>query len=369
MKIVSGEAIPICIPLKKIFVIASGKLVHSNHVLVRLTDENGIVGWGETTTFMEVYGYDQRALFHVLTDYLIPAVIGKKIDSLKELHRLLDQRIPHNLMAKAGIDLAVCDLMAKAQGLPMWAVIDKKRTDRVPLTGIVDIVSPSAASASAVEQAAQGFQTIKVKIGQDAATDIRRVKAVRESVCDGIRLRVDGNCGYDRETAWSVFSQMETLGLEWIEQPLPAWDLEGMAMLADRLKTPLAVDESVYTIHDAKRCIAMGAADVVNIKVPKCGGLFRCRELAALCEASGVACFLGGCIETTPGMAAAIHFYAATPNMVSAAEILGPPLYTDDLVMDPIDVVDGAAVLPQLPGLGITINEDKVSRYRIPISS
>jgi len=365
MKIVSGEAIPIGIPLKKPFVIASGKLTHSNHVLVRLTGEGGVTGWGETTTFPEVYGYDQKTLWHVLTRYLIPCVVGLPIHDLMALHRKMDQVLPYNLMAKAGIDLAVHDLMARVEGLPMNAVLGIRRADWVPVTGIVDMVPPEVAAASAKEQASRGFQTLKVKIGGDVGVDIRRVEAVRESVPGEVRLRVDGNCGYDRKTALQLFLEMETLGLEWIEQPLPAWDLEGMAMLAHRLKTPVAADESVYTIHDAKRCIAMGAADVVNVKVQKCGGLYRSRHIVEACAAHKIPCFLGGCIETTPGMAAGTHFYAATPNLLSAAEILGPPMYEDDVVQHLMEMTGGAVRVPHGPGLGVRIDEAKVSDYRI----
>jgi muconate cycloisomerase len=124
------------------------------------------------------------------------------------------------------------------------------------------------------------------------------------------------------------------------------------------------VDESVYTVHDARRILCMGAADVVNIKVPKCGGIFRCRAIAEVCLAAGIPCFLGGCIETAPGMAAAMHFYATTPAVVSAAEIHGAPFYVDDVVRQPIEVADGAAIMPQSAGLGVAVDEDKVARYR-----
>jgi muconate cycloisomerase len=364
MTIVGGDAIPIRIALKKPFTIASGTLTHSNHVLVRLVDRDGRVGWGETTTFLEVYGYDQRSLYHTLRDYLIPAVIGMEAGDVEAIHRRLDRIAPFNLMAKAGIDIAAHDLAAQAAGLPLNALLGPRRTDRVPLVGVVDIVGPQEAARSAARQAAQGFRTIKVKIGLDAAADIRRVEAVRAAVGDGVRLRVDGNCGYDRDAALDVFARMEDCALEWIEQPLPAWDLEGMAALAGRLKTPVAADESVTTIHDARRIIAMGAADVVNLKVTKCGGLFRCRRIAELCRASGIPCFLGGCLETTPGMAAAMHFYVSTPAVVSATEILGSPFYEDDVVRRPIELIDDAAVLPDSPGLGVGVDAAKVERYR-----
>jgi L-Ala-D/L-Glu epimerase len=364
MKIENGEAIPIRIAFKKPFRIAAGTLTHSNHVLVRLADGEGRIGWGETTTFLEVYGYDQRSLYRVLTDYLIPGVIGLDAADLAEIHRRMDRIVPFNLMAKAGIDLAAHDLAARSAGVPLDALIGGRKAGRVPLTGVVDIVAPEEAAASAARQVRLGFQTIKVKIGLDAAADIRRVEAVRDAVGGAVRLRVDGNCGYDCETALRVFSRMEDYTLEWIEQPLPAWDLEGLAFLAQRLETPVAADESVYTVHDARRCIAMGAADVINIKVPKCGGIFRCRAIAEACRTSGTLCFLGGCLETSPGMAAAMHFYAATDAVTSAAEILGPPFYVDDVVAQPIEVVDGTAVLPDSVGIGVAVDEEKVARYR-----
>jgi o-succinylbenzoate synthase len=364
MKIVGGEAIPIRIALKKPFKIAVGALTHSNHVLVRLADDEGRTGWGETTTFLEVYGYDQRSLYHTLTDYLIPGVIGLNAGDLAGIHRRMDQLVPFNWMAKAAIDLAAHDLAAQAAEVPLHAMLGARRSDRVPLIGVVDVVMPEEAAQSAARQVSLGFHTIKIKVGLEAETDIRRVKAVREAVGSALRLRVDGNCGYDRDTAWAVFSRMEDYALEWIEQPLPAWDLEGMAELARRLKTPVAADESVYTIHDAQRCIAMRAADVINIKLPKCGGIFRCRQIVGLCHELDTPCFLGGCLETTPGMAAAMHFYAATPGVVSAAEILGHSFYEDDVVHRSIDVVDGAVELPRSPGLGVSIDEGKVARYR-----
>jgi muconate cycloisomerase len=190
------------------------------------------------------------------------------------------------------------------------------------------------------------------------------VEAVRKAVADGVRIRVDGNQGYDRATSMWVFSRMEAVGLEWIEQPLPHWDLEGLRDLCQRLDTPVAVDESVHTPEEAMRVIRAGAADVVNIKVTKCGGIDRSQKIAALCEAAGVPCYVGGCIETHPGVAASAHFYAATPNIVSAAEIRGESAYVDDVVASPLIELDGAIVLPQGPGLGVTVDEEKVARYR-----
>lgn len=368
MKIVEGKALPIRIPLKKPFMIAVGALTHSNHVLVKLTDDEGRVGWGETSTFPEVYGYDQKSLFNVLTDHLIPAVIGLDPSNILEIHRRMDRALPYNLMAKTGVDIAVYDLAAQAFNTPLYSLLGGRRIGRIPLVGVVDIVPAEDAAISAIEQAEAGFETIKIKIGKDDHHDLERVKTVRKAVGNDIKLRVDGNAGYDRGTAEKVFKAMEEFDLEWIEQPLVKWDLEGMARLAKLLDTPVAADESVHDAHDAHTLLKLGAADVINIKVVKCGGLYRSQKIASVCAAGGAPCFLGGTIETTPGMAAGAHFYAATQNVISAAEILGSPFYEDDVVKETMNVMGGYMELPEAPGLGVAIDEDKVAYYKVDFS-
>ena len=365
MKIVQVEAIPIKIPLKAPFAIAVGTITSTNHVLIRMSDDQGRVGWGESITFHPVYGYDQRALYQVAVDHLIPAVIGLDPRDTAELHRRMDLAMPKNLMAKTGIDMAAYDLAAQAAGVPIHALIGGRRVETVDQISPIGLDRPEDAARAAVEKIGQGFRTIKIKIGQDPAQDVARVWAVREALGEGVPLRVDGNSGYDRAEALSTFRRLEGAGLEWIEQPLPGWDLEGMAMLARKLDTPIAVDESMYTDHDAALCIRLGAAEVVNIKVAKCGGLYRSQRIAAVCQASGVPCFLGGCIETSVGTAGALHFYAATPNVVSAAEIHGSPLYVDDVVEEPFSLEDGALRVPTGPGLGVVVDEDKVRKYQL----
>ena len=365
MKIVQAESIPIRVPLVHPFTIAVGQLTHSTHVLVRLVADDGRVGWGETTTFPEVYGYDQKSLHHVLTDRLLPAVIDLDPRQTVRLHQAMDRVMPHNLMAKAGVDLAAYDLAAQSAGAPLNMLLGGSRVDRVPVIGAVPIVPPRQAVEMAEALVAEGYKTIKLKIGLNQEDDVARVEAVREALGDGVGLRVDGNCGYDRGAALAVFSRMDYFGLEWIEQPLPAWDLDGLAWLAREIKTRIAVDESVHTPQDAHRCIAMGAAEVVNIKVVKCGGLFRALKIAAVCRAAGVPCFLGGCIEMSAGAAASAHFYAAAEGVVSAAESVGMSMYTDDMTDQPLTVSEGCVAVPRTPGLGVVPDEDKINYYRL----
>lgn len=365
MKIIDAQAIPIHIPLKKPFTIALGTLTHTNHVLVRMRDDEGRTGWGETTTFHSVYGYDQKSLYHVLTDHLLPAIKGLDPADATGLHERLDLAIPFNWMAKTAVDLAAYDLAAQAAGVPIHILAGGSRVDSVPVVGVVDIVPPAQAQEMAKSQAAQGHRVIKVKTGLNPAEDLKRVEAIRKAVDEGIKIRIDCNQGYDRAEALSILPRMEPLGLEWIEQPLPYWDLDGLALLAERLDTPIAVDESVYTPQDATHIIRLKAADVVNIKVTKCGGIHRSQKIAATCASAAVPCYLGGCIETTPGVAASLHFYAATANIVSAAELSGHSAYVDDVVANPLEFKDGCLRVPQGPGLGVVIDEEKVARYQV----
>jgi len=365
MKIVKAEAFPVRIPLKEPFAIALGVMTHSEQVFVRLEDETGRAGWGETSTFHAVYGYDQKSLYNVLTDHLLPAVVGLDPGDPAGLHRRLDQAVPFNLMAKCGVDLAAWDLAAQAAGLPLYGLLGGRRGDSVPVAATVDILSPAEAAGRAADLVGRGFQTIKVKIGADPADDLERVKAVRSAVGGGIRIRVDANQGYDRDAALRVLKRMESLDLEWIEQPLAAWDLAGHAALALALDTPIALDESVYTDHDAHLALGLGAADVINIKLVKGGGIHRAQKIAAVCAAAGAPCFLGGCIELTPGTLAAAHFYAATPSVVSAAEIIATKGYLDDVVDPPVRVEDGMIRLPEAVGLGVTVDPEKVERYTV----
>jgi o-succinylbenzoate synthase len=364
MKIVDADVFAIRIPLKHPFTIALGTLTHSNHVLVRMVDDDDRVGWGESTTFHSVYGYDQKSLYHVLNDHLLPAIKGLDPRDLPALHQKMDQAIPGNLMAKCAVDLAAYDLAGRAAAAPVYRLIGGREARRIPVIAALGIVPAPEAVARVKDLVAAGFEVIKIKIGANAEQDVERVKAVRETVDDDIRLRVDANQGYDRATARRVLASLEPLALEWIEQPLPDWDLEGLAQLTGSFATRLAVDESVYTAHDARRVIALKAADVVNIKVPKCGGIYRSQQIAALCQDQGIPCFLGGCLETSPGAAAQAHFYTATANIISAAE-MEPWQYVDDIVASPMVMESGSVDIPRGSGLGVVIDEDKVEYYRV----
>lgn len=363
MKIASVEAFPVSLPLKKPFTIALGTMTHSPHVVVKMTTEDGIVGYGEASTWHVVYGYDQHELAWVIDHYLGPAVRGMDVTDLESIHARMDAVLPKNLMAKAGIEIACQDARAKTLGTSLSRLIGGVQKNPLEVIEVVDIVPTKDAAKMAVRFVQSGFRCLKIKIGLDPKEDIERVRVVREAVGPDIRLRIDGNQGYDRTSALKVSLAVEELDLQWIEQPLPDWDLEGSAMLADAVHTPIALDESLYTVHDVYKIAKAKAADVINIKVSKCGGITNSFKIAYAAQSMGIPCFLGGCIETGVGAAAALHFGACSPNLFSGLEIAGSGPFTDDIITEPFVAQHGAVRLPEGPGLGVAVDEEKLRFY------
>lgn len=363
MKIKTIEVFPLALPLKKPFSIALGTTTHTFHSIVRIDTDEGISGWGEGATWHVVYGYDQHSMIWATQRHLAPAIIGMDPFDLERIISTMDKALPGNHMAKAGVEIACQDIRGKALGVPLFRLLGGIVTDPVEVIAVVDIVPPEEAALMAREALRNGFRFIKIKVGLNVAEDVERVAAIRNAVGPDVSLRVDGNQGYDRAGAMKACRAFEGFDLQWIEQPLPDWDMEGLAALAREFTTPIAVDESIYDVHDVYRVARAQAADVVNIKVPKCGGLTNALKIANAAEAMGLPCFLGGCIESGLGTAAAIHFAACSPNLHAGVEMAGSSVFMDDIVTEPFLADHGKMAPPTGAGIGVTIDRDKLARY------
>jgi L-alanine-DL-glutamate epimerase-like enolase superfamily enzyme len=363
MKIVSVEVFPVALPLKKPFSIALGTTTHTFHSIVRITTDEGIFGFGEGATWHVVYGYDQHALNWAVERHLAPAIAGMDPFDIERILLTMDRALPGNLMAKAGVEIACQDIRGKALGVPLYRLLGGVLTEPVETIEVVDIVPPGEAVRMAEGFAQDGCRFIKIKVGLNATEDIERVRVVRETVGPDVCLRVDGNQGYDRAAAARVCRAFEPFNLQWIEQPLPYWDIEGLAALARELATPIAVDESMYGVHDVYRVAQAHAADVINIKVSKCGGITNSLKIANAAQAMGLPCFLGGCIETGLGSTAAIHFAACCPNLHAGIEMHGSMPFKEDILSEPLIPDRGTLALPTGAGLGVDVQPDKLARY------
>ena len=351
--------------------------------LVKLTDSEGGVGWGEAPAlkdwggeFGRYYGESAAIVDLVITRYLGPAAIGLELGEVAELHARMDAAIKGFPYAKAALEFAFYDLTGRALGQPVHRLLGGRVRDQVPVTHSIGLLSVQEASSEAAQVAAEGIKTIKVKIGVDPQRDIQVVRAVREAAGPSMKLCVDANEGYQTPgEAIRTLRAMEAYDLVYAEQPVMG--IERIAEVARAIDTPVMADESAWNAHDVLQIIERRAAQIVSIYTTKPGGLYRAMQVGAVCEAAGIACNVNGSVETGVGNLANIQLAAACPavtlsNVVpvsTPAEHLngqiGGIYYCDDLISAPMRLVDGAIELPMGPGMGIDVDEDKIARYRV----
>jgi L-alanine-DL-glutamate epimerase-like enolase superfamily enzyme len=204
----------------------------------------------------------------------------------------------------------------------------------------------------------------KVKVGvRPAGEDVGRLERIAAALPPPIRVRADANQGWDEPTTLRLLARLEEAGIDLLEQPVPRWNLAAMARITAASRLPIMADESVCTIHDCLEAARRQIAHVWSLKLTKAGGLLRAKQAAAIAEAAGIPCYVGNMIETGIGTAAYAHFCASTPVVTEGCELFGPLLLADDLTREGIRYQDGHVLVPDGPGLGVTLDPSKLERY------
>lgn len=344
MEIESIEAKILEIPLKERFEISRGATEMHRSVIVRIESE-GIRGWGEASPSISVTGETTESIMAFIS-YVKERLIGMEINDILKMQRELD-KIPHNASAKAGITMAIYDAVSKASGLPLRSYLggegNSKETDIT-----IGIMPTDEAVKKAIQYVNSGFKAVKIKVGRNAEDDAVRVKMVSDAVSD-LKIRVDANQGYNLQQAIEFSRMIENIEIEFLEQPVRS--IEKMAELRRNTSIPLMADESIKDIEDLIRIREVGAADMVNIKIMKVGGIVKAMEIASLAKHFDMGIMVGCMDETSVGIAAGVNFSIAID-----AE------YTDldshlnlsfDPVHNPVRTVNGRNLLDNLPGLGV----------------
>lgn len=344
------------------------------YLLVQIETDEGLVGVGESTVDIGFFGQTLEEVQAAIEDYLGPQLIGRDPFDREDLMWTIDYR--QNTVAKAGIDVALHDLLGKALGTPVSVILGGRHRTRVPVAIEIAGGPPDAMAQECLAFVARGVRAFKPKIGGDPDQDADRLRAIREAVGPGVSLRADANQGYDVKQAIRLcrLSEQYGVGLELLEQPVAAWDLAGMAFVRRAVDTPIEADESCFSIHDALQLIRHEAADVLNIKVGKAGGLHNARKIAALAEAAGLKCVLGTSYGLGIEIAAKAHLYASTHVVADAVEFTELGLH-GNLLLPPqvsqlaLPLEDGCLPVPDGPGLGVTLDDEQVERYRLRCGS
>lgn len=351
MRITRAEVTPRQIPLTVPYLIASRYCDTAEILFVTLTDETGLQGYGAGSPVSPLTGDDFDIAARALHEAIIPAVAGTDVTDLTAAISRAGEGTPGTCSALAALDIALHDLHAKRLGIPLVAMLGGARR-RLITSVTVGIGDPAAMAEAARRHVEKGFRAIKVKIGQDAALDLTRVRLIRDAVGPDIRIRVDANEGYDAQAASDVARALEGLGVELFEQPVAAGDIAGMMAAAQATSVPVVADESVKVSGDLGPVLAAGAARGVNIKLMKCGGILEACRLDRMLAQAGWLSLIGCMDESRVSIAAAAHFAAAA---ASAGWIdLDGHL---DLAADPFsggfEIIDGEIVLGEAPGLGV----------------
>lgn len=349
-------------PLQSHFETSFGRVYDRDCILLQVHSEAEI-GYGECVADRDPgYAYETvGTAWHIYKDFIIPAVLGKDVVDVSDLHDRLSHIKGHN-MAKAGLELAIWDLIGKREGRPLVDLLGGTR-HRVQVgvsVGLQD--SPAELVRVVGNYLNHGYRRVKLKI--KPGRDVGDVSAVRKAFPD-ILLQVDANSAYTLESAQSILP-LDELDLLLIEQPLAEDDLWDHRVLQRKLKTPLCLDESITSPRHTRQALEMESCRIINIKPGRVGGLSQGIIIHDLCQAQSVPVWCGGMLETGVGRAANLAL-AAKPNFQLPGDISATERYYAEDITNEIFTLnpDSTIDVPQAPGLGITINAKVLDRYTI----
>lgn len=291
------------------------------HVMVTLRTAEGHTGYGEASPLPMFTGETAESIQLQLEQVLLPAIVGRNPLDIDPIMDQLEALLPENNSAKAAIDIALHDLNGQILGQPVYRLLGGlRRPEGFPVTRSLGIMSVEDAVQKALHWTGLGFRTLKMKVGVEPEADIERVRAVAEAVPAGVSIRIDANQGYSVPDAVRVLRALEEK-IQYCEQPVPAWNLKGLRHIREVTGVRILVDESVHTPRQVLNVIEAQAADLIAIKLIKCGGLRGGRKIADTAGLAGIDCVVVSPFETHVGAAAGVHLALSLPPSPFAHEL------------------------------------------------
>lgn len=336
-------------------------------LLVAVRTHLGEVGYGEGVVPGGPWwsGESVETMEQLVNRYMAPLMVGRSVADLAVIMQDIDRAVAAARFAKASVEIAMHDAWARCLGVPVHTLLGGAVRDSIDVTWAL-----SAESADAViEEAEQKLEekrhfTFKVKMGaDDPSADAERASRIARALRSRAGVRVDINGRWDRMTALRHLPGMIDSGIELVEQPTPAGQLDVLAELSDRLPVIIMGDESIHTAEHAAEAIKRRSVGVFSVKTNKCGGFRASRDVVTMARTAGIRCHAGSSIEGPVGTAASLQFACAEPGVDFGSELLGPLLMHGDLLDEPLQYRDGRLHLPPGPGLGITLNAAAVKKW------
>jgi L-Ala-D/L-Glu epimerase / N-acetyl-D-glutamate racemase len=380
MKIVKVETIPVSTPMKKPFYMPGTKITHIHSLLLKLTTDTGLVGFadsGDTSTWYR--GETAGSMQEMIMEFIAPQILlGRDPRDIERIVEQMDIFVRDNNQAKATVDFALHDLKGKALNVPVYQLLGGKCAD-YSVQGWVCSAGPvEQVVAEAAEAHSQGFALIKLKSDGNGDHDVENVREVRGALGDRVRITIDANGFWNYDTALKTMRRLDPYRMECIEQPVPHWDIEGMARLRAKIDTPVFADESAQELHHIKEIIDRRAADGLFIKLQKAGGLLKSQRWLTMARLADMAvmsgCMIGSGLEASPSA----HLTVANSWAAKFThENLGPLIIhsqwenekeriTGDIAVNPPVFKEGKLYPNEGPGFGIELNEEFIAANVTP---
>lgn len=344
-----------------------GTLTTTCAVILKLTDADGVIGWGEANPMQPFTVESPREAREILRDLLLPAVMVEATPEPGRIDVLLDSLRTDHLCAKGAVSMALLDMMGKRLGVPAATLLGGAVRTSLPVLWPLGTGTADDDIAVIEERASEGFGSFMLKMGSAPVTDeIARVQALEARYGDRFKLIADANQGWDLEEARVFLAGIDKLPIAFVEQPVAKGDFDGMAILAKASALPISADESLTGLSEAARLASLGAANIFSIKSSKNGGPLRAQRIATIAQAFGIRCYMNSMLEFGITQAASLQHAATLPNLIDAGHAY---MSTLRLAEDPTNfsgfVRDGLVSLPDAVGLGVEVDEAHVRRLAI----
>ncbi len=353
MKIVRIEIGKVKIPLKKPFITALRRVDFAEDIVVKIISDTGEFGVGNAPPTAVITGDSQGSIVAAIGEVIAPKLIGMDIEETEELFYRIDTSMLHNSSAKAAVDIAVYDLFSKSCNKPLYKLLGGYRSSfKSDLT--ISLREPETMAQDALEAVSRGYSDLKLKVGNDALLDLKRVIAIRQAVGSDINIRLDANQGWKAKEAVRLIRQFEDKGLniELIEQPVIAHDIEGLKFITQNVDTPIMADEAAFGTYEVFELLAQRACDLINIKLMKAGGIHNALKIADMAAICGVECMMGCMLESKIGITASASL-AAAKKIITRADLDAADLLAQDPVIGGISYDCNRLILNEGNGLGI----------------
>ncbi|MEO8770683.1 MAG: dipeptide epimerase [Ferruginibacter sp.] len=294
------------IKLKETFITSLGPLDYAENVVVVIRTNNSITGFGECSPFMTINGESIDTCF-IVAQYLAKILIGKNALDIEACSLAMDKIIYGNSSIKSAFDIALYDIAAQNAALPLYAFLGGKNNKTIITDYTVSIGAPTKMANDAIKIKNNGFQFIKVKLGESKEMDVERIKLISEAVGPDLPLRIDANQGWNTEDAITILNALSVFNIQHCEEPIARWNFMELSKVNEQSPIPIMADECCCDHNDAKRLIGLSACDMFNIKLGKSSGIFKAQKIIKLAEPAGIKIQLGGFLESRLAFTAAAH--------------------------------------------------------------